>query len=177
MWQASAPSRLLLTVTIVSTLVLPLVWAVFVGAGLGLLIHLARTSVPRVRPLTFTGERLVAVEQGRAPSVLVLEVSGAVHYAAVDPLLEQAEQQLSPEVRVVIVDLTHAHELRFTGLRALEGWAADLGRRGIRLRLSGVTPEVRDLLQRAKSDLEYTMWDPEPGRSAWNSLQQYRNTA
>jgi SulP family sulfate permease len=177
MWNASGPSRLLLGVTIVSTLVLPLAWAVFVGAGLGVLIHLARTSVPRVRSLTFKDGRLVAIEEGHAPMVLVLEISGAVHYAAVDPLLDQVERQLSPDVRIVIVDLSHAHELRFTGLRALEWWAADLAKRSIRLRLAGVTPEVLDLIRNAKSQLEYTMWDPEPGRSAWNSLQQLRDSA
>ncbi len=177
LWHASGPSRLLLAVTIVSTLMLPLAWAVFVGAGLGVLIHLARTSVPRVRSLTFQDERLVAVDAGKSPFVLVLEISGAVHYAAVDPLLDQIERQLSPDVRIVIVDLSHAHELRFTGLRALEWWAADLARRGIRLRLAGVTPEVIELIRNAKSQLEYTIWDPEPGRSAWNSLQHLRNSA
>lgn len=177
MWNASGPSRLLLAVTIASTLTLPLAWAVFVGAGLGLVIHVARTSVPRVRSLTFEDGRLVAVEEGSAPSVLVLEIWARSGSAAVEPLLDQVERLLSPQVRIVIVDLTHAHELRFTGLRALEWWAADLARRGIRLRLAGVTPDVLTLLRNAESQLEYTMWDPEPGRSAWNSLQQLRNSA
>jgi sulfate permease, SulP family len=172
MWNASGASRLLLGATLVSTLVLPLVWAVFVGVGLGLVIHLARTSAPRVRALTFKDDRLVPVEDGQTPGVVVLEISGAVHYAAVEPFLEQVERQLSPAVRLVIVDLTHAHQLRFTGLRALEWWAADLGRRGIQLRLAGVTPEIRDLLTGAESHLDYTMWDPEPGRSAWNSFRR-----
>ncbi|MBI2186120.1 MAG: SulP family inorganic anion transporter, partial [Acidobacteria bacterium] len=135
MWRASSASRLLLVVTTVSTLVMPLHWAVFVGAGLGLLIHLKRTSAPRVRPLTFRDDRLVPVEAGDNPEAVVLEVSGAVHYAAVEPLLEEVERHLPPASRLVIIDLSHAHELRFTGLRALEWWAADLERRGIRLRL------------------------------------------
>jgi sulfate permease, SulP family len=170
-WRASGVSRLLLGITAVSTLVLPLAWAVFVGAGLGLVIHLARTSAPRVRALTFKGDRLVPVDEGQNPSVVVLEVSGAVHYAAVEPLLEDVERHLPPAVRLVIVDLSHAHELRFTGVRALEWSASDLARRGIRLRLAGVTPEVRDLLDSSDSHLAYTMWDPEPGRSAWNSFR------
>ena len=171
-WRASPVSRLLLGITAVSTLVLPLTWAVFVGAGLGLLIHLARTSAPRVRALTFKDDRLVPVANGQNPPVVVLEVSGAVHYAAVEPLLDDAERHLPPAVRLVIVDLSHAHELRFTGVRALEWWAADLARRGIRLRIAGVTPEVRDLFEGSDSHLEYTMWDPEPGRSAWNSFHE-----
>jgi SulP family sulfate permease len=170
LWRASAVGRLLLAVTTVSTLVLPLWWAVFIGAGLGLVIHLARTSSPRVRRLTVKNERLSAEPQD-APGVVVLEVSGAVHYAAVEPLLAELERQLPSSARLVIVDLTHAHELRFTGLRALEWWAADLERRGIQLRLAGVTEDVRDLLQAANSHLAYTMWDAEPGRSALNSFR------
>lgn len=172
MWNASGVSRLLLVTTLVSTLVLPLAWAVFVGAGLGLVIHLVRTSTPRVRALSFKEDRLVPVEEGPDQSVVVLEISGAVHYAAAEPLIDQLQQQLPSAARLVIVDLSHAHEFRFTGLRALEWWAADLTRRGIEVRLAGVTPEVRDLLQGAESHLAYTMWDPEPGRSAWNSFHE-----
>jgi len=170
MWRASGASRLLLVVTTFSTLVMPLHWAVFVGAGLGLVIHLARTSAPRVRPLTFRDDRLVPLAPGETPEVVVLEVSGAVHYAAVDPLLDEVERHLPGAARLVIIDLSHAHELRFTGLRALEWWAADLERRGIRLRLAGVTPEVREILEGAGTHLPYTMWDPEPGRSAWKAV-------
>jgi sulfate permease, SulP family len=176
-WKASSASRLLLGITVASALVLPLVWAVFVGAGLGLVIHLARTSAPRVRALTFKDDRLVAVGEGQNPSVVVLEVSGAVHYAAVESLLHDVERHLPPAVQLVIVDLSHAHELRFTGVRAFEWWAGDLERRGIRLRLAGVMPEVRDLLEGTDSHLAYTMWDPEPGRSAWNSFRQVDDRA
>ncbi|MBI2185526.1 MAG: hypothetical protein HYU37_00210 [Acidobacteria bacterium] len=47
----------------------------------------------------------------------------------------------------------------------------DLERRGVRLRLAGVTPEVKGMLEGAGTHLPYTMWDPEPGRSAWNSYR------
>lgn len=172
MWRSSASSRLLLLATAVSTLVLPLTWAVFVGAGLGLLMHLARTSTPRVRALTFKDDRLVPIGPTENPSVVVLEISGVLYYAAVEPLLEQVERSLPPAARLVIIDLSHAHELRFTGIRALEWCGVELERRGIRMRLAGVTPEVRDILQGSGSHLPYTIWDPEPGRSAWNSYRE-----
>ena len=171
LWSASVQSRMLLAVTLVSTLILPLAWAVFVGATLGLVIHLARTGAPRVRALTFHGEQLVAL-QDRNPQVVVLEVSGTVHYAAAEPMLEEMDRRLPPAARLVIIDLSHAHELRFTGLRALEWWANDLENRGIRVRLAGVTSDVRDLLQGAGSHLSYTMSDPTPGRSAWTSYRE-----
>lgn len=171
LWNASPTSRVLLGVTLVATLVLPLAWAVFVGAALGLVIHLARTGTPRVRALTFEGDRLVPFDGADARAV-VLEVSGAVHYAAVEPLLESMDDQRPPSARLVIVDLSHAHELRFTGVRVIEAWATDLERGGVRVRLAGVTPEMRDLLHGSGSHLPYTMWDPVPGRSAWTSYRE-----
>ena len=105
-------------------------------------------------------------------SAVVLEISGSVHYAAAEALLEEVGRHVPPGARLVIVDLSHAHELRFTGLRAIEWWAADLAKRGTELRLAGVTPEVRDLLQGSGSHLPYTMWDPEPGRSALTSYRE-----
>jgi sulfate permease, SulP family len=171
LWNASPMSRLLLAITLVATLVLPLAWAVFVGAAAGLVIHLARTGSPRVRVLTFAGERLVPFTE-HPSDVAVLEVSGTVHYAAVEPLLEELDRQVPPNATLVILDLSHAHELRFTGLRAMEAWAGDLERRNIRVRLAGVTPQVRDLLTGANSHLRYTMADDMPGRSALNSYRQ-----
>ena len=174
-WRASSVSRLLLGVTAISTLLLPLEWAVFVGAGLGLLIHVVKTSSPRVRALAFRDSRLVPVATGEQPDAVVLEVSGAVHYAAVDSLLEEGERALPSSASLVILDLSHAHELRFTGVRALEWWAKELEGRGVTLRLAGVTPDIRDLLERAHSHLAYEAWDPEPGRSAWNSYRRARS--
>jgi len=39
------------------------------------------------------------------------------------------------------------------GVRAIEWWAAELKKRGIRLGLAGVMPEVRDLLEGIVSHL------------------------
>ena len=166
MWKASGASRLLLVVTLASTLLLPLAYAVMVGVALGLIIHLARTSRPRVTAMTFDGQRLVPVVDGSTPLIVVLEISGAVHFAAVQPLVDRVHQSIPPTARLVIVDLSHAHELRYTGLRALERYAGEARSRGIDLRLSGVMPEVRDMLLATDSHLEFTMWEPEPGLSA-----------
>lgn len=171
MWKASAASRLLFGATAVSTLVLPLTYAVFVGVGLGLIIHLGRTSRPRVRALTFSGERLVPVAAHEAPDILVLEVSGSVHFAAAEALVEAIEKNITDGARIVILDLSHAHELRYTALRALERCADDAAGRGIQLRLAGVEPEVGEMLAATGSHLVFTFADPEPGRSAWRCVQ------
>jgi SulP family sulfate permease len=161
-------------VTLVSTLALPLEWAILVGAGLGLVIHLARTSVPRVRllkPDDPAGGHLLPLKAGEAPSTLVVEVSGALHYAAVDPFLAEVEHRLPPSARTVIMDLTHTHEMRFTALTALERFAADLTKKGVRLRLAGVPPEVCEMMRLSGSRLRATPAEDEPTLSVRKCLQ------
>ena len=92
LWRATPDTRLLLVVTLVSTLLLPLEWAILVGSGIGLVIHLARTSAPRLRLLRAEGPRLVPVLPGEAAPFVVIEVSGDLHYAAVPPFVDEAER-------------------------------------------------------------------------------------
>jgi SulP family sulfate permease len=165
MWRATPATRSLLVATFSSTLILPLEWAILVGAGLGLAIHLARTSTPRIRllePLDPNGERLVPLEAGDSPAIVVVEVSGDLHYAAVEPFLAEVEERVPRSALTVIMDLSHAHEVRFTGLLALERFASDLARKGVRLHLAGVSPEVLDMIEASGSHLSATRAESEP---------------
>lgn len=170
MWHASSATRLLLVVTLASTLLLPLEWAILIGAGLGLVIHLARTSTPRVRLLKPEARRLVPVASKEAPDVLVLEVSGDLHYAAVEPFLGEVEHTLPASSKTVIFDLSHAHEMRFTALRALERFAETLRRRGTTLYLAGVSADVQEMLEGSGSRLPATPAEEEPFLSVWKCL-------
>jgi SulP family sulfate permease len=176
-WRASATSRALLVVTLAGTLILPLTWAVLIGTGLALLIHLARTSAPRVIALMPVDDQLVPFDASGGPPVLVLEVSGSLHYAAVERFVERIECALTPTVKVLVLDLSHAHELRFTGSQALERLAADLSRSGVHLRIAGVTPELRELLERVVSPIPLTSWDARPGFSAQRAIAGAAETA
>jgi SulP family sulfate permease len=165
MWRATGATRLLLVVTLSSALLLPLEWAILLGAGLGLAIHLARTSVPRLRLLVPTGielDRLLPLKPEDRPEILVVEVSGDLHYAAVEPFLAELEPRLPASARVVIMDLTHAHEMRFTALVALERFAGDLAKKGIGLHLAGVSDQVMRMIESSGSHLPATPAEAEP---------------
>ncbi|MGH9390872.1 MAG: SulP family inorganic anion transporter, partial [Vicinamibacteria bacterium] len=165
MWRATRATRLLLVVTFSSTLLLPLEWAILMGAGLGLVIHLARTSFPRLRLLVPTGfpmERLAPLKPKDDPEVVVVEVSGDLHYAAVDPFLEELEHRIPPSAKIVVMDLTHAHETRFTALVALERFASELANKGIALHLAGVSDDVIQMIESSGSNLPATPAEAEP---------------
>jgi SulP family sulfate permease len=175
MWRATPATRLLLVATLASTLLLPLEWAILLGAGLGLVIHLARTSVPRLRLLVPTGpdfERLLPLKPEDNPDTVVVEVSGDLHYAAVDPFLAELEHRIPRAAKVVVMDLTHAHEMRFTALVALERFASDLAAKGIAFHLSGVPEEVMGMIEASGSHLPAVPAEPEPYLSLKKCLRR-----
>jgi SulP family sulfate permease len=174
MWRATPATRALLVVTLGSALLLPLEWAILTGAGLGLVIHLARTSIPRIRllePLGPNVERLVPLSKDRSPEIVVLEVSGDLHYAAVEPFLTEAEQRLPEGARTLVMDLTHAHEMRFTALVALERFADDLEAKGVKLFLAGVPGDVLEMMESSGSHLSATPAEVEPVLSVRKCIQ------
>jgi SulP family sulfate permease len=175
MWRATPATRLLLVATLASTLLLPLEWAILLGASLGLVIHLARTSVPRLRLLVPTGEdfeRLLPLKPEDNPEMVVVEVSGDLHYAAVDPFLAELEHRIPKAAKVVVMDLTHAHQMRFTALVALERFASDLAPKGIAFHLSGVPEDVMGMIEASGSQLPATPAEPEPYLSLRKCLRR-----
>jgi len=176
LWRASQETRLLLLLTFVATLVLPLEWAILLGSGTGLVIHLAKTSAPRLRLLRPEGARLVPVAAGEQPEAVVLEVSGDLHYAAVPPFLTEAERLIPDASRHVVVDLSHAHEIRFSALTALERLAEEARHDGAALMLAGVDEDARELIDRSGSGLAYVRAEAEPGLSVRRALERLRDT-
>jgi SulP family sulfate permease len=157
LWDASPETRLLLVETFAATLLLPLQWAILLGTGTALIIHIANTSAPRVRVLPLGREQ--------HPDLVVLEVSGNLHYAAVAPFEEEVERIVPPATRALIIDLSHAHEIRFAALRALERLAEEMKHDGGVLWLAGVDEDTARLLQRSRSPLPWVAEEPVPGES------------
>ena len=170
LWRASGSTRLLLVVTLAATLLLPLAWAILFGAGLGLVIHLAQTSAPRLTLLQQSGGRLTRVIGDERSDYLVLEVSGDLHYAAVPPFLTEAERLLADPGRGVVIDLSHAHQVRFGAIVAIERLAEQMEERDSNLWLAGVQPDVAELVVRSGSPLNMMPAETEPGRSARKAL-------
>ena len=170
LYRTSTETRVLMIGTLVATLLLPLEHAILLGAGVALVIHLAHTSVPRLRLLVPRGDRLGALEASEKPRSVVLEVSGNLHYAAVPPFVSKARALIPSSAELVVIDLSHAHDLRFAAIAAFEELASDLEPRGVDLRLAGVDRDFCAALARARSRLCVTAAAPEPGESVRQCL-------
>jgi SulP family sulfate permease len=174
LWLAAPETRLLLALTYVATLVLPIEWAILLGSGTGLIIHLAHTSAPRLhllRPEGPQSRRLVPTTASEEPECVVVEVSGDLHYAAVPPFLNEVERLIPASARCIVLDLSHAHEIRYSALRAFERLADLAAHGGATFGLAGVSEEVTALLRRCGSALHCEPAEDEPGLSVRRALE------
>jgi SulP family sulfate permease len=177
LWRASRETRLLLVETFGAAILLPLQWAILLGTGTALVIHIFNTSAPRLRVRRVDGDSLVPLEPEDEPELVVVEVSGNLHYAAVAPFVEQMEDIVPRASRVLILDLTHAHEIRFAALRALEQLADEMKHDGGQLWLAGVDSDTARLLDRSRSTLPWVPDMPVPGLSVRRCLERVREHA
>jgi SulP family sulfate permease len=173
LWRASPETRLLLLLTFAATLALPIEWAILLGSGTGLVIHLAHTSAPRLRLLRPEGKgrRLVPTRAAEEPECVVVEVSGDLHYAAVPPFLTDVETLIPPSARCIVLDLSHAHQIRYSALRAFERLADLAFYSGASFVLAGVNEEVAELIRRCESPLRLEPACAEPGLSVRRALE------
>jgi SulP family sulfate permease len=173
LWRASPETRLLLLLTFAATLVLPIEWAILLGSGTGLVIHLAHTSAPRLRLLRpeARGRRLVPTSAAEEPECVVVEVSGDLHYAAVPPFVDEVERLIPASARCIVLDLSHAHEIRYSALRAFERLADLALYSGASFVLAGVNDEVVALVRRCESALLFEPASAEPGLSVRRALE------
>lgn len=181
-WRVSRASRTLMLTTFFGTLVLPLEVAILLGSGLALIIHLGGSGDPRIRWLVRVDGELVPYDgpgrDGGAAEgcAVVAEVSGTLYYAAVPALLERLEQERPPEADRLVVDLSHAHQLRFAALEGFEIYANRLAEVGVELNLAGVSARFARIVEEAKSPLTYWPAHPTPGRSAKEALDRATGT-
>jgi SulP family sulfate permease len=173
LWKASHETRLLLVETFAATLLLPLQWAILLGTGTALIIHIANTSAPRLFVLRREGDTLVPLAPEDEADVVVVVVSGNLHYAAVPPFVEKMETIVPRATRALVLDLSHAHEIRFAALRAMEDLAAEMAHDGGQLWLAGVDADAARLLERSGSTLPWVAETPTPGVSVRRCLERF----
>lgn len=173
-WRASHKARINLAVTLTAALLFKLEWAIVMGVAFSLVQYLADSATPRLRLyVPAYGMRLNPYVAGEAADIIVVEVSGELHFAAAQAFLSNASELIPPGVRHVVLDLSHAHAIRFTALVAFEELAEDLERLGAKLHIAGVSKEFASVLAKAESSLDFTAAYDEPGRSVQESLTKF----
>ena len=154
-FRANRGDAVVLVVTFVSTLTLQLEFAIFVGVLASLLVYLHRTTHPRIvrlSPEPSTGRFVPAsAEVPPSPGIDVLRIDGSLFFGAVEHVrdeLEAARHERS-DVRHILLVATAVNFVDIAGAELIAQIAREMRDAGGALYLSGLKPQVRDVLERA----------------------------
>ncbi len=145
-------SRAVLFVTLISTLIMPLQYAIFVGVFLSIVFLLKITShadlsllVPR------EGGRFEEVPYNQAVGepIVLINMAGDFYFAAVENLDAELNQALTSETRVVILRMKRLRAVGSSAMAILTTFYELLQKRNISLVVCGVDKSLAGLLTRS----------------------------
>jgi len=151
-WQSREASRLILMVTFVSTLLMPLHLAIYLGTLLSIVIYLFESGRVELRYLEVTDsgsfvERDLKEMGAEMSPIAVVEIVGTLHFAAVDEMESALMEVLEAGVKVMILRVRHLRLLGSTGVAALKRIADRASQRGACVLMVGVTDEIGETLE------------------------------
>jgi SulP family sulfate permease len=149
---ATRGDALVLCATLVATLWIDLVQAVYVGLLLALALLVRRAGRLRISELVRAGSdrlREIPVDErtGRTP-VAVLNLEGDLSFAVAPDLTERLLEIGARGARVIVLRIKRAHYLDATVLEALRRVLGQVGSRGTRILLCGLTDDKVSLIRR-----------------------------
>jgi SulP family sulfate permease len=152
-WQTNTVARTIMLVTFGSTLVMPLQYAVFLGVAISILLFVFQQSnILRVvewvaQEIGWPVER-PAPEQLESAKVTVLYIYGNLFYAAADTFEKSLPAAEGTSRAVVILLLRGYEDVGSTVTEVLRRYTQSLQANTGKLILAGVSPGLRDQLQR-----------------------------
>jgi len=150
--QSGSDSRSVFLATLAATLILPLQYAIFVGVFLSIVFLLRVTSRPDLTLLVprDTGRfEEVPFDQAIPASIVLVNIEGDLHFAAVENLDLELQKALSPQTRVVILRMKRLRAVGSSAMAILEHFWQYLRDRNIYLVACGIEKSLEGLLTRS----------------------------
>lgn len=156
-WRGTRGDARIMAVTLISTLVLPLQFAVLIGVLMSLGRYLLRTSMPRVEivvPDEDFRHWASAAERLPCPQLLVVDILGDLYFGAANHVEERIFQalQANPGQRFLLLRMHSVQHIDISGIRMLEGILATLRQRGGDMYFVRVRPPVRERMRSTSFD-------------------------
>jgi SulP family sulfate permease len=153
-WSVGGTARWAVIVTFLATLLLSIPAAIAVGVVMTLVLFVVRAAqtveVLRLDVTDDGGVRLSDVpETLESHAVTVLDVYGPLYFAAARTLRERLPDPTSADRSAVVLRIRGNSQIGATFIEEMNDYAHELGKRGGRLYLSGMTEDLADRLRRA----------------------------
>lgn len=152
-WQTSVPTRTIMLVTFIGTLVIPVQYAVLIGVALSVVQYTFSASLD-AKVVMLTRDETGHHIEGEAPttladnSVTVLDVYGSVFYAGTDVIDRLLPVAIGAHDAVVVLRLRGRADVGSTFLELIRRYSAQLAEGGGYLALVGIGPALLDQLER-----------------------------
>lgn len=153
-WQSHIQSRVVMMITFLSTLILPLEYAIFLGVLSSILIFLSESSHVNLTYIIeeengqFVELPLERLKE-RQPKIAIVNVEGDLFFAAVEGWQDQIEQILDSGLRVLILRFRRTHLLASTGIMALDQIIRLAKSKDVSVLFCGVRDEIKEPLESA----------------------------
>jgi len=140
-----------LTLTFISTLLVPLHVAIFIGVGTAIMLYLRKAARPQLVEYEFNekGDLMEMDEEKRSiPSISIVHVEGELFFGAAELFRTQIQRTCNdPNLKIIILRLKNARHLDATSVMALEELIHFLRRSGRDLIVSGAMKAVYRVLK------------------------------
>jgi sulfate permease, SulP family len=152
--RATRGDAITVIVTFVSTLLMPLYIAIFVGVATSVVLYLRQASRPSLVEYDFTPEGSLTERQeaqGRSnPGISIVHVEGELFFGAAELFRNQIQQTAAdPNLRIIILRMKNARHLDATSVMALQELTEFLRGDGRDLLISGLSKDVYRVLKNA----------------------------
>jgi len=148
-WQSGTNSQIVLVGTLVSTLVLPLQWAIYIGVILSLVVILRTTGTTDLTQLVPRPDGdfdEVPFNQAPPSPVLSVNMSGNIYFAAAEDLDSELLRGVTPQTRVVVLRMKRLRAAGSTAMAMLDHFYTLLHERRIYLIVCGIEKELETLM-------------------------------
>jgi SulP family sulfate permease len=148
-WRSGAHSRLVMGGTLVSTLVLPLEYAIFVGVFLAIVLLLRVTGSTDLTQLIQhpdSGFEEVPFNRAGPSEVVVVNMEGDLYFAAVEDLDYELVRCLTPKTRVVVLRMKRLRAVGSSAMAILTHFNELLTDRGIHLVVCGIEDQLKRVM-------------------------------
>ena len=145
--------RLVMIVTFLSTLILPIQYAILLGVVLSILFYVITSATEvRITEMVYTEdgyfEEHPAPEELPSGKVTLLVFRGSLYFAGAYTVEDKLPSALTAKHAVVIFRLRGRVKIGSTFIEVLERYSAALGKNGGKLMLSGVDAKIYDQLEK-----------------------------
>jgi len=148
-WKSGANSRLVLMGTLISTLVLPLEYAIFVGIFLSIVFLLriiGQADLTQLVPGDQEGFEEVPFNRAPVSPVAVVNMEGDLYFAAVEDLDYELLRVIKPETRVIVLRMKRLRAVGSTAMAMLTHFWELLHSRNIHLVVCGIEEEMHTIM-------------------------------